>query len=362
MAKIKRTPAPPKDDKPEVKPAAAKKSAPPRQPPNRADKGDKVIGTALAIVNEKLGQGAAAKYNAARLVNTLRWQTEKMYVQQLVQRSEYLAQAICQSPGSLVTALQDAANLGLSISPQLGLIYLIGQRPKDGLPLEVYAKVSYKGMEQAVLASGTVTSINTDLVYENDRFESGVTIDGPFMNYQRARGERGALEGAFCQAKYANGDKHIEWMPLKDIEACKAAATKAMGKVPPVWAGDFAPEQQKKCCVRRAAKHWPNSPVIERLIHNFDATNPMEFGDGSVLEGESIVLIGDAQIEEMRKCLPLLNDNEFSFWTEMAAKSRKYESVRDIPMARFEEVRDALMHRMELVQKNKQPPVEDPSK
>jgi recombination protein RecT len=320
----------------------------------------KKIGTALAIANEKLGSGAAAKFNAARLVADLKWQTEKMYVLQLIQRSDFLSQAIIETPISLLTALQDAASLGLSLAPQQGLVYLIPQRPKQGQPYEVHAKVSYKGMEQVVLRSGTVLSITTDLVYENDAFDSGVNMDGPFFEFKRARGERGSLQGGFCLARYANGEKHLEWMPVADIEGCKAAATKAQnGKTPPVWVGAFASEQQKKCVVRRAAKHWPSSPVIERLIHNFDVGNPMEFGKANIIEGDAVEVMGDMQVEQIRLALPALADETAANWMSMAAKARGFDSIRDVPVERFDEVKDSLVARMKMVEERQSPPRTD---
>lgn len=329
-----------------AKPTATK-TAPKRDFTAQNNAVEKKIETALAIANEKLGTGAAAKYNAAKSVSDLKWQTEKMYVLQLIQRSEYLAQAILDTPISLQVALQDAANLGLSISPQLGHVYLIGQRPKKGFPLEVYAKVSYKGMEQAVLRSGTVLSITTELVYENDEFDFGTNMDGPYLTFKMNRGERGTLQGGFCLARYSNGEKHVEWMPVADIEGCKAAAAKAQfGEVPPVWLGAFATEQYKKCIVRRAAKHWPSSPVIERLIQNFDVGNPMEFGSANIIEGEHVELLSDAQIEEIRKSLDTLTDEAAAMWMSMSAKSRDYETIRDVPASRFDEIKDSLVKRL----------------
>lgn len=330
--------------------------------PTEVDPAAKKISTALAIAEQKLGSAAAAKYNAARIADTLKWQTEKMYVMQLIGRSDYLAQAIIDTPVSLLVALQDAANLGLSLSPQLGHVYLIPQRPKQGAPLEVYAKVSYKGMEQAVLLSGTVKSITTDLVYENDTFARGVNMDGPYFNFEMARGDRGELQGGFCLARYANGEKHLEWMPMADIMGCKAAATKAQrGETPPVWVGAFATEQYKKCVVRRAAKHWPSSPVIERLIQNFDVGNPMDFDKANIIEGQSVQVLGDVQVEEIRLALPQLPDEMAAQWMHMAAKARGFDSIREVPVERFEEVRDSLVARAKMIEeRRKEAEVEPP--
>lgn len=351
MAKPK--PVTPKDA-PATTPAAKKAAAtkPAVKPAPKVPPEQQKIMTALAVVKDKLGSGAAAKYNAARSLQSLNWHSEKMYVELLVGRDERLAQAILDNPLSLMTALRDAAAMGLSIAPSLGHVYLIPQRPAKNLPPEIYAKVSYKGMEQSVLTSGTVLSISTDLVYENDTFRSGVNLDGPFMEFERNRGERGSLQGGFCLSRYANGEKHLEWMTAADINGCKAAATKAQGgNTPAVWVGSFATEQYKKCIVRRASKHWPTSPVIQRLIENFDRDNPMAFGDFDVIEGDHIEVIGDAHIEEIRKSLPHLDDTQAALWMDLAAKARKFDSIRAVPISRFEEVKVALETRAKLIEK-----------
>lgn len=308
------------------------------------------IATALAIAETKLGSGAAHKYNAIKAVSTLKWQTEKMYVMQLIQRSDYLAQAILENPISLMTALQDAANLGLSLSPSLGHVYLIPQRPKAGDPLEVTAKVSYKGMEQVVLTSGTVLSITTELVYANDTFRFGTNIDGPFLEFVMNRGERGELEGGFCLAKYQNGEHHIEWMTAADIKGCKEAATRAQnGKVPAVWVGAFANEQRKKCVVRRAAKHWPATPVLEKMIAKFDVDNPMDFDKANVIDGQSTVLLNDDQVQEIRAALTELTDDDAAVWMQLAAKARGFDGVREVPVDHFDELKESLVKRMHLM-------------
>jgi phage RecT family recombinase len=315
-------------------------------------KTEKTIGTALAVMQEKLGSGSAAKYNAVRLTDTLKWQAEKMFVGTIIrtQKSDLLAKTVIDNPISLLVAMQSAASLGLTLDPNLGLAFLIPKRPAVGLPYEVQLKVSYKGMEQAALASGTVTAITTELVYGNDTFSRGVRDNRPYIDFAQGRGERGDLEGCFCVARYANGESHVEWMSIEDLLACEAAANRDVTS--PAWNGKFKPEMQKKCCVRRAAKHWPGSPVITRMIHQFDIENPMDFSKPEIA-GESVELIGDPQVEELTKMLGVsLPEDRVATWLGLKAKAEGYASIRDVPMEKFDKVRHDLSHRLELFNAN----------
>lgn len=317
----------------------------------------KIVGTALAVIDTQLGSGTAAKYNAARLVDDLKWSTEKAYVKQIFERSELLCKALLESPYSLPVALQSAAALGLTLDPNQSLAFLVPQRPRQGAPYEVVLKVSYKGMEQAVLASGTVTAIQTELVYENDEFDYGVNIDGPYLTFKMARGDRGALTDCFCLARYANGEKHVEVMSAADLAAVEEAAfTFGNGKAP-AWAGHFKPEMQKKSCVRRASKHWPKSPVLAKLAQVYDTENLMVFETkGGVIEGELVApTLGDIELAALDEALAALPEEQRAKWYLMKAQAEGYPSIRDVPLELFEKVKADLTHRLGLFQKNRQP-------
>lgn len=301
-----------------------------------------VISKATALADTRLDTTIKERWAMACANPHLHWDTERMYVLQIIGRSDYLADTVLKNPGTLITAVQDAAAMGLSFAPTLGHAYLIPQRPSAKLPAEVICKVSYKGMEQCVLRSGVITSIVTDLVYANDVFKRGVTMDGPYMNYEPANGDRGDLIGGFCLARYSNGDKMLEWMPVEEINACEAAATKAAnGTTPPSWRGGFKPEMQKKCVVRRAQKHWPTSPVLEKLAASFDRESPMVF------EGESIELMNDAQIAELEQALSILPEEQRAYWMKMIAQTEGKDSIRDLPAACFEDIKQRLTTRLD---------------
>jgi len=323
----------------------------------------KLVGTALAVIDSKLGSGAATKYNAVKLDDKLKWQTEKVYVRQIFERSPKLAEALLNNPVSLMAALQTAAQLGLTLDPNQQLAYLVPQAPRRGAPAEVVLRVSYRGMEQAVLMSGTVTAIQTELVHENDEFEYGVNIDGPYLNFKLARGDRGEVTGGFCLARYANGEKHVEYMDLADLLAIEASAKAFSGDNSPAWDGPYRPEMRKKSIVRRAQKHWPKSPVLTALARAFDIENPMDF-DKPVLSGEAVEVFGDPEIKQLEKLLEPLEPTLRAEWMQRMAEALNYGSITEVPRERFTEVLDRLDHRLKLWLKNHAPtpaPAEEPT-
>lgn len=318
---------------------------------------EKLVSTALAVVDTKLGSGTAAKYNAARLTDELKWPTEKSYVRQAFERNDLLCKALLANPNSLVVAMQSAAALGLTLDPSMGLAFLVPQRPRQGADYEVILKVSYKGMEQAVLASGTVTAIQTELVYENDKFNYGVNIDGPWLIYERARGDRGNLTDAFCLARYANGEKYVEVMSVDELRAVEQAALDFGNGKAPAWKGQFKPEMQKKSVVRRASKHWPKNPVLAKLTQVYDTENPMLFKGEDIRDGEVVEHIGDPEIAALDEALSALPEEQRAKWYLMKAQAEGYAGIREVPLDLFEKIKTDLVQRMGLVLKNK--PKED---
>lgn len=310
------------------------------------------VAKALAVVESNLGSAAKAKFDASR-TSLLDFGNERHYFMQLLKRNPMLAEAVVTSPDSAVVAMIDLGAMGLSLSPALGQAYLVPERDRVGAPLEVHCIPSYKGLETAVLRAGNVTSIVTELVYSNDVFKRGVTMDGPFLTFEMATGNRGDLIGGFCLSKLQNGDRNVEWMSAVEINACEAAATsRAGGKTPPAWRGPFAGELRKKCVVRRAAKHWALMNVVEVALHavdreigafddDYDATH-----DGAAA-GTAVLLCGDAEIKAIRDALPELAPTTQDLWMKRKAEALGFASIRDVPADRLESIITDLRQRLE---------------
>lgn len=305
--------------------------------------------TALAVVDAKLGQTEASKF---AVVWPLRgslsdpagaFAAEKHFFMQAVSRNDGLQDAVLKSPHSVVTAMLDLSSMGLSLSPALGQAYLVPQSMKKGSPPEVTAIPSYKGLETVILRDKIATSITTMLVYENDVFEYGATLDGPVLNFKMARADRGKLTGGFCLIRLSNGDKHVEWMDVKELDACQEAAmNKAGGKSPPSWRGPFRPEMQKKCIVRRAIKHVGITNIPEKVIESIDRDVAVDADEGDFTQ-----LLGDADLTAIREVLPELEASEQDQWMLRKAQAMGFDSIRDVSADEVDKIKHDLRVRLD---------------
>lgn len=305
--------------------------------------------TKLVPVTSALSRSVAARFNAGQVVN-LDWSAEKRYVLALLSdpNNDYLLSCALENPASVADALLDLSRLGLSLSPVMKQAYLIPY--KTGGVAKVTLCPSYIGMEQSVLRSGKVTVIQTDLVYENDEFRRWTDDGGARFSHVPARRDRGALEGAYCLAKFANGESHMEFMPVEDIVACyEAGVRKNNGKVPPSWKY-FRPEMEKKCVVRRAAKHWPSDKHVELLMDQLDRADPMEFRQVEEEPGEAKLLLNDEQIKALEDSLTAVEESARGVWVQRASSAMGYTGgPTTVPHDEFEALQERLLSRMNKV-------------
>lgn len=287
----------------------------------------------------------------------IKFDQEKQAVLKLICKSESIAKAAMANPQSVVDAMIDAARIGITLYPTLGYAYLVPETFADKPSVQLV--IGYKGLEQLALKTKTVKQITTELVYSNDTFKRGMNKDGStWVEFEQARGERGKLEGGFCRAILANGTMHIEWMSAKEIDGCEAAAKiKNRGKASPSWSGPFRPEMQKKCIVRRAAKHWVIDEEFAGVLETMDRLDPMDFDTRQEQEDTPaepvIVLIGEHKAEIV-KLLAERNVDEAKAngWIEKQCEAFGYkDGSAECPDERWEEVRDKLVARADNIAK-----------
>lgn len=308
----------------------------------------------MVLVEAALGRGIATKFNAGRTVD-LEWVAEKRYALAILSdpKNDYLRGIAAQNPESVADALLDASRLGLSLSPTTKHAYLV---PYGGKSPKVTLCPSYIGMEQAVLRSKKVTLIQTEIVYENDTFERWVSASGADFKHVPARRDRGAFEGVYCLARFANGESHMEYMSAVDVEACRQAAIRKNakpgeeGKEPPAWKF-FTDEMRKKCVVRRGSKHWPTDKHIERVMEVMDRVVPMDF-DGSKADAvvEAVPCLSEDDIKEIEATLSRVPERARAAWVMRGAQAMGYPDGADtVPQERKGELLKRLAERMEKV-------------
>jgi recombination protein RecT len=176
-----------------------------------------------------------------------------------LRQNSYLANIAVKNPGSFVNAILQASHLGLEIGGALGQAYLVPY--KD----EIKMIPGYRGLISLSRRSGDITSINAEVVYENDKFELELGIDPKMKHVPELNGDRGLPKLVYMVAKFKDGGYHFEWMSMQDVEKVRAASSSDTKKTTSPWVKWYE-EMAKKTVVRRGWKYLPMSIEMESAL------------------------------------------------------------------------------------------------
>lgn len=212
------------------------------------------------------------------------------------------------TPASLISAVLQAADLGLDPSGRLGSAYLI---PFKG---EVTLVPGYRGLIDLACRSGLVRSINGYVVHERDHFRvrAGYTPEHePFIPRPGdAQQSPGPWYAVWARAKLVGGLVESEVMTKAEVMAIKA---RSPGAKKPGGPWDTDEEQMAvKTVLRRLLKKQPLSPVpqYEKLARALELSDAEEMGEaapadlGPALEFETPMSLpesSEAEVEPAAK-------------------------------------------------------------
>lgn len=192
----------------------------------------------------------------------------------------YLLKMAIQSPNSFVNAVMQASHLGLEIGGALGQAYLV---PFKG---EIKMMPGYRGLLSLARRSGQITSINAELVYENDTFDLELGIEIKVRHKPYLKGDRGAPILAYMVAHFIDGGHHFEWMSIDDIEAVRQRSSAVQSGKKTPWDTDYE-AMCKKTVIRRGWKYLPMSIEMQNA-EKIEAAN--DNGQGLIIDGDSVMV------------------------------------------------------------------------
>lgn len=248
-----------------------------------------------AVAAKSDGPGAlVARYSAdfaAVLPSHVRPETWVRLAQGVLRRDPKLAEAAAANPGSLLTALLDAARQGLE--PGTEQFYLVPFKNKGRL--EVQGIRGYQGEVELIYRAGAVSSIVVKAVRANDRFDyrPGVT-DRP-VHEPDWFGERGELIGVYAYAVMKDGaTSNVVILNRDDIARIKRSSQSAGSEHSP-WR-NHEEAMYLKSAARQLRKWVPTSAEYRReqmraaaeyskaaSAHDLPERPPSEYVDGEVV-------------------------------------------------------------------------------
>jgi recombination protein RecT len=225
----------------------------------------KPAGNAMSMFNAKLVQPSTQRYISDALPQTVKkyLTPDRMSKLALSVFSRTPALWKC-TPESLIRSIVECASLGLEpTGGALAQAYLV---PYGS---ECQLVIAYQGMIELARRSGEFQTLDANAVYARDKLVLRYGFDADF-SHEPYMGEedRGELVGAYCIARFKNGEKSVAYMRKEDIE--KRRMTSQVGRNGRGPWSDWYAEMAVKTVIKKAAKMWPKTSelaaVMERAI------------------------------------------------------------------------------------------------
>lgn len=199
---------------------------------------------------------------------TLNFEREAGFAIQVISNNDYCLKIAANNRQSIVNAVTNIAAIGISLNPAKKQAYLV---PRNGA---ICLDISYMGLIDLAMATGSIKWAQAELVRENDAFMRGRMDELPTHSFNPFSKERGAIVGVYVVVKTAEGDYLTHTMEIGDVfdirdrsEAWKAYKSGKTKSCP--WVTDSG-EMVKKTCVKQAYKYWPKTERLQKAIHHLN--------------------------------------------------------------------------------------------
>lgn len=154
---------------------------------------------------------------------------------------------------SFLSALLNAAQLGLEPNTPLGQAYLIPYKNKG--VMECQFQIGYKGLLDLAYRSPLLQSLQAHCVYANDTFSYELGLN-PQLIHKPTMGERGDLRCFYCVFKTTTGGYGFEVMSKTAVEEHAKKYSKAYDSSYSPWQTDFE-AMALKTVIKATLKYLP---------------------------------------------------------------------------------------------------------
>lgn len=164
----------------------------------------------------------------------------------------------CTRP-SLMKACIEAAELGLSLNPQLAEADILPVWSNRVRGFEAQFRPRFMGLMKLARQSGDISTITAHVVHDGDHFEFEYGLY-PKLEHKPAMTGRGEMTHAYCVWGTRDGEKHFEVMDFDQIMKIRnrSSSKNKAGDVVGPWVTDEE-EMWRKTVVRRASKYMPRA-------------------------------------------------------------------------------------------------------
>lgn len=219
--------------------------------------------SALSVIEQDI-YGVQGGFEAVSVDKSINFEREAQFALQSIMGSEYATKIAMSARQSVINAVTNIAAIGISLNPAKKQAYLV---PRDS---KICLDISYMGLLDLAIASGSIRWGQAELVYEADTFILNGVDKQPTHQREPFKTDRGAIVGVYVVVKTAGGDYLTTTMSIADVHAIRdrSSAWKAWvskeKKCP--WVTDEG-EMVKKTVIKRAYKTWPKTDRLDTAVH-----------------------------------------------------------------------------------------------
>ena len=205
----------------------------------------------------------------------INFEREAGFAIQAISKNDYTLKTAASARQSVIDAVTNIAAIGISLNPARKQAYLV---PRDG---KICLDISYVGLMDLAMATGSIKWAQAALVYEQDQFVLNGYDQPPSHTFSPFSTTRGPIVGVYVVVKTADGEYLTHTMDIASAYAIRdrSQAWKSWiakkANSPGPWGTDEG-EMIKKTCVKQAYKYWPKTERLEQAIHHLNT----EGGEG----------------------------------------------------------------------------------
>lgn len=185
---------------------------------------------------------------------------------------------------SFLSALMNAAQLGLEPNTPLGQAYLIPFNNKG--TLECTFQVGYKGLLDLAYRNPQMQIVSCEEVYENDEFQYELGLN-PRLIHKPALSNRGEVKCFYAVFKLSNGGYGFKIMSKEEIDAHAKEYSKAFGTNYSPWTTNYI-SMAKKTVLKQALKYAPLKTDFRKALSTDETIKTELAEDMSEIHGEYI--------------------------------------------------------------------------
>jgi recombination protein RecT len=291
------------------------------------------MSNALSLITDDIYQSKNA-FMSVLTDKSINFEREAGFAIQILSNNEYAMKAAAGNRQAVVDAVTNVAAIGISLNPAKKQAYLV---PRKG---KICLDISYIGLLDLAISSGSLKWGQADLVREHDVFRSNGFDKAPTHTFEAFSKDRGEVVGTYVVVKTADGEYLTTTMTIDEVNEIRdrSESWKAGQKGP--WKTDPG-EMIKKTVIKRAYKLWPKTDRLENAIHHLNTDGGEGLGFGVAQErGEDWIDI-DPMIADALKTKT--DTDALTYWRENNAKLLKQPQDH-------KKLKDAIMsHRASMV-------------